>query len=507
VNEKERAISAQRKRIRVAENKRADIQARKDFKKFLPRVIRDEQTGEPIKLAPIHELTIDFVQYCLSIGKYPAVQLPVEHGKSSIFAVGYPLYKWGKDKNLTIKLVSSSKDIISTRVKQSRDYIAGKYDGAYNRLYNSIRPDKESGWRSDQIHIKRDVSAFPSLWAHPVLASAEGGRCSGLILDDVVSRANSIQKDYCQDVIDACESSWIKRVHVGGWLMMLNTPWTTKDYMAHLRKSRLEQWAIFRAPVNKTLDGYDIEIMGLDSFNHPTTLPLWDRFNREYFQKKIAGEGRRAFRRNFQLDPYSEDERKLPTFKQAIDAGAGASVKSLLHRWPKCPKYMGVDPGGSARPGTAIVTIGISPDQKRFPISVKFGQWRPSEVAVEVIKEYQKWTPASVYVENNALQESFLDLIRILPNAPVIPMKGFTTGKQKSDPEIGIEGMDIEFANGDWIIPAEEFDHHEVGCDCDWCRWKDEILNYPNADTSDGLMAMWFAWNAARRPKVQFQFA
>lgn len=499
MNEKERAIHAIERRIKKAEEKRANLRARKDFKLFAPRVLRDEQTAKPIELAPIHELAIDFFEYCMRIGKFPAIIFPVEHGKSSLFAVGLPLYRWGQDRSETLKLVSASKDIIQTRVKQSRGYISGKHDNAYNRICPDVKPDKEEGWRTDQIHIIRDVAAFPSLWAHPVLGAAEGGRCGGLILDDVVSRANSIQKNLCQDVIDACEDSWLKRVHAGGWAMLLNTPWTTNDYVAHITKSRLGQWAVLKVPVNKTLDGYDVLVLGLDGWDHPKRLPLWNRFSKEYFLKKIEGEGIRAFRRNFQLDPYSEDERKLPHFDQAVKNGAGITVESILARWPRCARFTGIDPGGDKRPGTAIITLGISPDTyQRFPLSVRFGQWGPKRVAEETIREQLKWNSHVINFENNSLQEAFIDLVRMIPNSPVMPIRGFQTGKQKSDPEIGIEGLDIEFERGYWIIPSAEFEDHEVGCTCGWCRWVAEILNYPNYDTSDGLMATWFAWNAAR---------
>lgn len=433
------------------------------------------------------------------MGIYPALQWPREHGKSSIFGVGLPLFKWGGDLSHTMKLVSASKDIIQTRVKQSRGYIVGKYDRAYNRICPDVKPDKAEGWRKDQLHIVRDVAAFPSLWAHPVLASAEGGRCTGLILDDVISRANSMEKNLCPNVIDACEESWLKVLHVGGWVIFLNTPWTTTDYMAHIQKSRLGQWAILKIAVNKALDGYDVTILGLDGYDYPRTLPLWDRFSKDYFLKKIAGEGFRSFRRNFQLDPYSEDERKLPNFKKAVDAGAGVTVQALLDRWPRCMRFTGIDPGGSNRLGTAIITLGISPDTlQRFPLSVRFGAWKPKRVAEEAIREQLKWNSAVIYFENNALQEAFIDLIRLIPGAPVMPIKGFYTGKQKSDPQIGIEGLDIEFGNGNWIIPSAEFEHHEVGCECGWCRWKAELLNYPNYETTDGVMGTWFSWSALR---------
>jgi len=233
-------------------------------------------------------------------------------------------------------------------------------------------------------------------------------------------------------------------------------------------------------------------------FKYPATIPLWtERWPTAQLQKKYQ-ESPREFRRGFQLDPMSDDERKLPHFAQAVAAGRGLTVEKLLSVSGDMVKFMGADPGGTGRPGSAVFVLGYNRGQ-RIPLDVKFGQWGPREFAEQIVAIYQRWLPAVVYIENNALQESYLDLVRMLPGSPVLPLWGFMTGRNKSDPTIGIEGMDSEFLQGTWTIPAGEFLDHDIGCSCDWCRWYAEVLNYPNYPTADSLMAMWFAWNALRK--------
>lgn len=234
------------------------------------------------------------------------------------------------------------------------------------------------------------------------------------------------------------------------------------------------------------------------TFPHQKTIRLWEpKFNKAALTK-IYEDGPRAFRRGMWLDPYSEDERKIPHFVEAFKRGAGVTVASLLEKYPKCERFMAMDPGGKTRPGTAIFTMGQW-GPLRFPLDIRFGAWGPREVGENLIAAFNKWLPVVVYCENNALQEAFIDIINLLKPVNPIALVGFQTGKNKADPDIGIEGLDTEISQGTWIIPAGEVEGHEVGCKCDWCRWVAEMTQYPNWETTDGVMSTWFAWNAARR--------
>jgi hypothetical protein len=234
-------------------------------------------------------------------------------------------------------------------------------------------------------------------------------------------------------------------------------------------------------------------------FEAPATLPLWGKkWPREALVIKYE-EGPREFRRGFQMDPMSDDERKLPHFEGAVEAGRGVTVAQLLRSDNRIPRFMGVDPGGDSRPGSALMALGLGEDGSRIPLAIKYGKWGPREFAEAAVQFYLTWMPWVVYVENDGLQKAYQELIVMLPGSPVVPLKGWLTSNKKTNPEIGIEGLDAEFIQGRWRIPSGEFYHHDVGCRCDWCRWRAEVMNYPNYTTSDGLMAMWFAWNALRK--------
>ena len=97
-----------------------------------------------------------------------------------------------------------------------------------------------------------------------------------------------------------------------------------------------------------------------------------------------------------------------------------------------------------------------------------------------------------IYVENNAYQQALIDWTQT-KGFDTIPIIAFTTGKQKSDAEIGLPALDVQFERHLWrfYIPK-----HEVGCRCTWCQFVREMKNYPVYDTSDFVMSFWFAERA-----------
>jgi hypothetical protein len=77
-----------------------------------------------------------------------------------------------------------------------------------------------------------------------------------------------------------------------------------------------------------------------------------------------------------------------------------------------------------------------------------------------------------------------------------LPLQGFTTGRQKADPAIGLPSLEVEFANGMWRIPLL----HEIGpADSDtdpWVRLVREFQGHPFHSSDDLVMATWFAREA-----------
>ncbi|MFH1574632.1 MAG: hypothetical protein ABIG68_11655 [Acidobacteriota bacterium] len=140
------------------------------------------------------------------------------------------------------------------------------------------------------------------------------------------------------------------------------------------------------------------------------------------------------------------------------------------------------------------MTIAENPaNHRRLVVDVRAKALKSPEVWRELEDIHRLYRPNIMMVENNALQGAVLEWGLEL-NA-TLPVKGWLTGHNKSDPFLGLPGLEVEFSNEGWMIPRPA---HTFDCACAWCRLWEELTGHPLAATTDLVMALWFAREAAR---------
>lgn len=223
-------------------------------------------------------------------------------------------------------------------------------------------------------------------------------------------------------------------------------------------------------------------------------IPLWveRQWDKEALLRRRQEVGSRQFERGYRQKAYTDAERTFPSFMKCKKP-----MKILDLFVPKvwlC--YSGVDLASESRPGTVIVTLARSPEGIKMPVDIRRGSWGGADTVAQMFDVASKWMPVTMYVENNALQ----DYVRqwALEKARDFPVQGYHTGKQKADPIEGLAGIEVEMENSSWIIPGKEYEGHLLNCECPWCIWEREMTNYPQSETTDCVMATWFAREAAR---------
>lgn len=102
------------------------------------------------------------------------------------------------------------------------------------------------------------------------------------------------------------------------------------------------------------------------------------------------------------------------------------------------------------------------------------------------------------YVVEDYVVHNAQDYIRqfVLAKNVSIPVKAHTTGRGRSHPEYGVEGIFLEMQNGAWVIPSSRTGqvHPAVG------EWIEECLYYtPDGHPGDVLMASWLGVELARQ--------
>jgi len=156
--------------------------------------------------------------------------------------------------------------------------------------------------------------------------------------------------------------------------------------------------------------------------------------------------------------------------------------------------FFGVDLSTKSRPGNVIAVIGVHRKTKRrYLLAIRYGAWTSPQTAKMIGLLYDEFRPQVVMVENNAYQGALLEWMRESGYFD-IPLKAFTTGRNKADPQIGIPSLAVEIENGSWAFTKT---NHALGCTCGQCRLYSELRSYP-LGKYDGIMALWMAREAAR---------
>jgi hypothetical protein len=160
---------------------------------------------------------------------------------------------------------------------------------------------------------------------------------------------------------------------------------------------------------------------------------------------------------------------------------------------PGCKTYTGVDLAvqqHDAADLTVLFTIMVYPNGDRQVMECLSGRWSGPDIVSRIADAHYRWQSIAI-VENNAAQDFIIQFARA---TSAVPVRAFTTGRNKAHPEFGVESLAAEMAAGKWIVPsAGGRPSPEVEA------WIQELLFYdPAAHTGDRVMASWFAREGAR---------
>jgi len=167
------------------------------------------------------------------------------------------------------------------------------------------------------------------------------------------------------------------------------------------------------------------------------------------------------------------------------------------------PMFTGVDLAGKDRPGTAIVTFALEPGTlRRYPVNVRLGAWTSPQTVGQLSDVLNAFPSIQVIlVENNAYQQALVDWIRTIQVSQLwLKVESFTTtGQNKANPIYGLPVLEAELSKRMWVIPYNEYEHHDPGCLCGWCVWDRQMSTYPHCPETDTVMATWFTRTALDR--------
>lgn len=241
-----------------------------------------------------------------------------------------------------------------------------------------------------------------------------------------------------------------------------------------------------------------------DSFGRTFHLPLWKLYNKNDFRTRLKELGERDFNRGFRLIPYSDSDRSFGSFSKCCHFGV--NPHSIVDN-PKNWFFIGgIDFAGLKRPGTVITVLAVH-RKTGIKIPIEVATLKGSqELPHYMVKYFRKWGVDLFMAENNGVQDALIDLLISMLGQDTfkkynIKIEGFLTGRNKADYIQGLPSMEKEMDNQEWMFcfeqeppPLGESDVRDP-----WILSYYEFKNHPFYETSDIVMATWFAREGAKQ--------
>jgi hypothetical protein len=469
------------------------------------------EAQQPIVLAPHQRLLLRFVM----LNAMCVIRMPVGASKTFLMTV-LGLWLIGKDVTSRGAVISSGSRQAEKPLAMMMQYIEDvpQVQHVFPHLMKSSDPT--AVWRQTGFTIERPIGIRdPSMAAYGLKGKLPGARLSWALVDDVLDAENTHTKEQRAMVATRFHSTIARRLDTSGArLVVTNTPWDRDDLTYQLEAldwptismsvegfitiSNLKHEEVLRdygdlIRPSLTREG-KWRLRAHDPDASESTL-LWpERWSRAWYQTTKASTPPHEFARAYQCEPMAAGAARClrEWVDQSYKGGAGFvfPCKASDGSW----RYTGVDIGGvkTSDDQSSICTIELRPDKKRRILNLQSGRWNGPELIQRIVTEAHRYD-SDVYVESNASQKFIADFAIDFDKVTVgtrggIRVHKFNTGKNKWDPQFGVEAVFTEMMQGLWEWPNQGRPHEELKELADECVFYD-----PEQHTGDRLMALFLA--------------
>lgn len=422
----------------------------------------------------------------------------VEAGKSIQTSIIRALFELGRDpseRGAIISDTATQAGKMLTAIKANIELNHRLHD-----VFSELKRENFRTWQADAVLFESDEPTTEkdyTVQAVGIGGALMGARLNWIILDDVLNLENTWTEEQCQKTIEWFQTTVLTRALKGCRIWIIGNAWSPFDLMHWLE--RQGDFKVVRYPAALPIDEWERRAgqrFEGEPFNYGgiDLAPLWP----EQWPAQRLRERERIltpfrFRQLFMCQ--AVDESTTP-FTEACFAKCKLKGLNLPYAPTdfEGPTFTGVDlAAGKTRKHafTVFFTIGLTPDGDRYLLDIRSGRWHASQIE-EIARDVHDKFNSIFFIENNAVQQM---LVELLQRGTTIPIRPFTTGRNKAHPEFGIESLAVEMSQGKWIVPNVDGIVHPFVQ-----RWFAECASYtPQAHTGDHLMACFFAREALRR--------
>lgn len=437
-------------------------------------------------LAPIHK---QWVKDALS-SKRVLINCPPRHAKSTIFSVWFPIWLVCMDRDVQILICSQTERLA---MKFSNEIAAQlTYNLKLIQDFGRFKPEMgDWPWRPGDGELmvegrRREVkSGDMTIQIRGSGQQILGMEANWVIADDVVSRENARTPQQREAISEWFHGDVMSRLEPGGVAVVIG--------------QRLHLYDLYGELAREKVPGTD-QLRWLH-INYPAVLDweekkvLWpDRWPWAEIMEKYVDLGSSRFEAMYQQNPLPEGEALAQ--RRWIYGGGDAPGCLDLDR------VVGQGAKGVSRP---VRVISLDPSPTRYAgLIVAELDWDPqmfNATILEVRREKMQvrdmlshvercvdWYEPHYFVfEKNAaqrwlLQDPTMEALR--RRIQVIPHE---TGRNKGDPVLGIESLSVDFEFGRIRLPYGDAESKQMSE-----LLIQEALTYPQGQTDDLLMALWF---------------
>ena len=224
-----------------------------------------------------------------------------------------------------------------------------------------------------------------------------------------------------------------------------------------------------------------------DEYGNPslTGKPIWPQGrSKEWLMSEKEKIGTSAFSQEYLNLPVNTETQ---TFKEEMFKYYDVEMLPS-----ECRFYTTVDLAISKKDyadSTAIVTVGVANDNRKYIVRITNKKLNPSEVIEEIKEHWRLFNPVVIGVEAVAYQQSLLHFLRLdmQRNVYTMPLKEIKT---REDKQQKIRGLEPFFERGEILMLPE----HDI--------LRHQLYNFPlndHDDVIDALAMQIDLWNAPQR--------
>lgn len=469
---------------------------------------------------------------------------PRDHGKSKHLSVFFPLWKIANNHNIRILSISRTAGIaesflseVVSNIERNDRYIAFAKGidpteiGVIPRM--KAKRKQTEDWSGSSITIERDDVGLkdPTIAATGLFGQILSRRADIIIMDDVVDQQNSMTQLQRQKVKDWIETTVIPVLVPGGTFIYLGNTWHTDDVVSKFlqdprfivqkrcgaiiaeakRQDLWQQWGstmmnITTPPKERFAAAEQFYQQNRQEMDEGW-MTLWPQrypYSRLFFERLLNPF---VFARMYQCDPANRPDQVIKDewIERALKKGRHLRFQDQAH--PR--NYLEVSAAGmdlaisqkESADDTAVDYLDLvkygydGVENGDFILrQVHCGKFTPNQqrqLAKTATNEHGMHT---IRVESVGYQEALvMDLAE-----DMVPVRSYHTGKEKFDPEIGINSLAMLMELGKLVIPSDPTDARTVMLAARLANEMRAFSGDNTEHTGDVLMALWFAYSEVR---------